>query len=87
MTSKRAENKNYGNNVFVIPIILFLLLIFINIGSLLALKASFVTLLLINALYFLSVSFVFRFFNSKFLNFVIFILVWALDYVIASKLI
>lgn len=87
MTSKRRDKNRYGNHVLILPFVLLIFLILINIALLATLKATFFCIIFINISYLLSVAYVFKFFNSKLLNFVFLIVILILTYFWATSLI
>lgn len=87
MSHKRLVKRQYKNNVLITSFVFLILLIAINLGLLITLKAPLVSLLSVNGLYIFSLLFIFKVFESKFLNFLFFLLAVGMATVLASTLI
>lgn len=86
MIHSRLTKRRYKSNVLIISFLFLIILLVINLVLLIAFKAPFVSLLSVSGSYIFSLLFIFKVFDSKLLNFFLFLVAIVLTLLGASIL-
>ena len=87
MSHSRLAKRRYKSNVLATSFMFLILLVVINLVLLIAFKAPFVSLLAVSGSYVFSLLFIFKVFDSRLLNFFLFLVAIVLTVLGASMLI